>query len=267
MNFLFIGDVVGKGGRSAVKSLAPELRREFNCQFCVVNVENIANGGGMNAKTLNQLLPDYADVATSGDHVWDQKALETEIHGFDNVLRPANMGENQPGRGYGVFRNAGGGDIAVVNLMGQVFMRPSARCPFEKVREILSAIPKNVKCILVDFHAEATSEKAAMARFLDGRVTAVLGTHTHVQTADATILPGGTAFISDVGMVGAERSVLGRCPDSVVDKFVSGMPRRLPVVEKGDIRLDAVVVSYNHNTGKATAIQPISRTISVGLAQ
>lgn len=262
VNLLFIGDIVGKGGRRAVREMVPELRREFNCQFCVANVENIANGGGMNAKTLGQLIPDFIDVATSGDHVWDQKELELEIERFDNVLRPANMSCKQPGRGFAIFRNPGGGDIAVLNLMGQVFMRPSARCPFEKAEEILGAMPRNVKCVLVDIHAEATSEKAAMARFLEGRVTAVLGTHTHVQTADAKILPGGTAFISDVGMVGAEASVLGRELDAVVDKFRSGMPRRLPVVEKG-IRLDAVVISYDPETGKASKITPISRMSNV----
>ena len=260
MNLLFIGDIVGKGGRRALRELVPDLRREFNCSFCIANAENCAGGGGINAKCINDLQPDFADVITLGDHVWDQKEFELEIERFDSVLRPANLSQRQPGKGSGIFRNPGGGDVAVINLQGKVFMKESANCPFETAENLLKTIPKTVKCIIVDIHAEATSEKAAMAHFLDGKVTAVLGTHTHVQTADAKILPGGTAFISDVGMVGSEASVLGRDINAVVNKFVSGMPKRLPVNEK-DIRLDAVVISYDMNTGKAEKIIPISRMV------
>ena len=178
------------------------------------------------------------------------------------MLRPANLNPVQPGRGFGVFRNPGGGEIAVINLLGKVFVRESAYCPFETAEKVLKEIPASVKCIIVDFHAEATSEKAAMAHFLNGKVTAVLGTHTHVQTADAKVLSGGTAFISDAGMTGAECSILGRDVQAVVDKFRSGMPKALPVVETG-IRLDAVVVSYDHLTGRATAIKNISRMSTI----
>ncbi len=257
MNLLFIGDVVGRGGRRAVVKMIPDLRREFNCSFTIVNAENIAAGSGMNAKCLRE-LGDGVDVITSGDHVWDQKEFELEINGIPNVLRPANLQKTQPGRGWKVFRNPAGGDIAVINLMGKVFMKDSAYCPFETVDEILGQLLPTVKTVIVDFHAEATSEKAAMAHFLDGRVTAVLGTHTHVQTNDAKILSGGTAFISDVGMVGSEYSILGRTVESVVDKFRSGMPRRLPVAET-PVRLDAVIISYNVADGRATAIKNISR--------
>ncbi len=261
MNLLFIGDIVGKGGRRAVKELVPELRREFNCGFTIANAENIANGSGLAAKCIRD-IEDCVDVITSGDHVWDQKNFEHEIELFNNVLRPANLGRRQPGRGYAVFRNPAGGEIAVINLLGRVFMRESAYSPFETVENILADLPKTVKTIIVDFHAEATSEMAGMGYFLDGKVTAVLGTHTHVQTADAKLLPNGTAFISDVGMVGAEYSVLGREVEAVVNKFCSGMPHRLPVVEKG-IRLDAAVISYDHLTGRAIGIKNISRIASV----
>ncbi|MCF6176635.1 MAG: YmdB family metallophosphoesterase [Victivallaceae bacterium] len=261
MNLLFIGDVVGKGGRKAVKELVPELRREFNCSFCIVNAENIANGSGLAAKCIRD-LEGVADVITSGDHVWDQKNFEHEITLFNNVLRPANFSNRQPGKGYGIFRNPAGGEIAVINLLGKVFVRDSAYCPFETVENILQSLPLTVKTIIVDMHAEATSEKAAMGHFLAGKVTAVLGTHSHVQTADAKLLADHTAFISDVGMVGAEFSILGREVKAVVEKFRTGMPQRLPVVEKG-IRLDAVVVSYDMMTGKATAIKNISRMSSV----
>jgi metallophosphoesterase (TIGR00282 family) len=257
MNLLFIGDIVGKGGRKAVKELVPDLKREYNCSFCIANAENSAGGGGINGKCINDISPGVVDVITMGDHIWDQKEFEHEITGFPNVVRPANLSNKQPGKGYGVFRNPGGGDIAVINLLGKVFMRESAYCPFEKVEEILHILPRNIKTILVDFHAEATSEKAAMAHFLDGRVTAVFGTHTHVQTSDAKILPGQTAFISDVGMVGAEYSVLGRDVDAVIQKFTTGMPKRLPVNDKG-IRLDAVVLSYSYETGKAEKVKNIS---------
>ena len=259
MNLLFIGDIVGKGGRKAVLELAPELRREFNCSFCVA--ENIAAGAGLAAKCLKEIA-DVVNVFTTGDHVWDQKPFEQEIVQLENVLRPANFSTLQPGRGWRVYRNPGGGEIAVINLLGKVFVRESAYCPFETAEKVLKEIPASVKCIIVDFHAEATSEKAAMAHFLNGKVTAVLGTHTHVQTADAKVLPGGTAFISDVGMTGAECSILGRDVQAVVDKFRSGMPKALPVVETG-IRLDAVVVSYDHLTGRATAIKNISRMSTI----
>jgi hypothetical protein len=257
MNLLFIGDVVGRGGRKAVVKMIPDLRREFSCSFTIVNAENIAAGSGMTAKCLRE-LGDGADVITSGDHVWDQKDFEHEITTVPNVLRPANLHRSQPGRGWKIFRNPAGGEIAVINLMGKVFMKDSAYCPFETAEEILGQLPPTVKTVIVDFHAEATSEKAAMAHFLDGRATAVLGTHTHVQTNDAKILPGGTAFISDVGMVGSEYSVLGRTVESVVDKFRSGMPRRLPVAET-PVRLDCAIVTYNAADGRASAIRNISR--------
>jgi len=261
MNVLFIGDIVGKGGRKAVIEQVPELRREFNCSFCIANAENIAAGAGLTAKCLTE-LNDKVDVITAGDHVWDQKEFESEIKQLNNVIRPANFSTLQPGRGWAVFRNPSGGEIAVICLMGKVFMKESAYCPFETVEKILNELPKTVKTIFVDIHAEATSEKAAMARFLDGRVTAVLGTHTHVQTADAQVFPGGTAFVSDVGMTGAATSVLGRDVDAVIRKFRTGMPGRLPVVETG-IRLDAAIVTYDHITGRASAIKTISRMTSV----
>ena len=258
MNLLFIGDIVGKGGRRAVRELVPDLRREFNCSFCIANGENSAGGGGINAKCIKDIHPDFADVITMGDHIWDQKEFETEIERFPTVLRPANLSNHQPGKGFGIFCNPGGGEVAVINLLGKIFMKESAYCPFEKVEEILTLIPKTVKTIVVDLHAEATSEKAAMAHFLDGRVTAVIGTHTHVQSADAKILSAGTAFISDVGMVGSENSILGRKVDAVINKFVTGMPKRLPVNEQ-DTRLDAVVISYDIKTGKADKITAVSR--------
>ncbi|WP_176013452.1 TIGR00282 family metallophosphoesterase [Victivallis sp. Marseille-Q1083] len=257
MNLLFIGDVVGKGGREAVRMLVPELRREFNVSFVIVNAENSAAGSGLTAGCLRDLGA-AADVYTAGDHVWDQKMFEQEIVHCDNVLRPANLSKLQPGRGFGVFRNPLGGSVAVIVLQGKGFMRESAYCPFETVENILRELPAPVKTIIVDFHAEATSEKIAMGYFLDGKVTAVFGTHTHVPTADARVLPGGTAYLTDVGMVGGVESVLGREVGPVLQKFRTGMPGRLPVVEE-NIRLDGVIVSYDQHTGRATAVKNFSR--------
>lgn len=263
MNMLFIGDVVGKGGREAVKQLVPELRREFNCQFVVVNGENSAAGSGLTSGCVRDLLA-VADVVTSGDHTWDQKGFDAEIGAFRQMIRPANFSVKQPGRGWGVFPNPGGGEVAVISLLGKVFMRDSAYCPFETADRILNEeLPKSVGTILVDFHAEATSEKLAMGYFLDGRVTAVIGTHTHVQTADSRVLPGGTAYLTDAGMVGASTSVLGREVGAVLYKFTSGLPNRLPVVENGPIRLDGAVIGYDYRTGRANAITPISREINI----
>ena len=255
-NLLFIGDVVGRGGRAAVKSLVPELKRIHACSFAIVNAENSANGAGISESCIRE-MENAADVFTAGDHVWDQKSFEHEINMFRNVIRPANMSSLQPGKGFDVFRNVSGGDVAVISLMGKVFMRESAYCPFETVENILKKIPVTCKCIVVDFHAEATSEKIAMGRFLDGKVTAVIGTHTHVQTNDARILPCGTAYLSDVGMVGGNDSVLGREISDVVRKFRTGMPTKLNVVEE-NIRLDAALVSYELKTGRAVAIKTLS---------
>lgn len=263
MKFLFLGDVVGKGGREAVKKLLPELRRRFNAQFAVVNGENSAAGAGLTGSCVRELAA-VADVITAGDHVWDQKGFDLEISMFPNVIRPANLSRLQPGRPWGVFRNPAGGEVAVINLLGKVFMRESAYCPFETAERIIEEeLPRSVKTILVDFHAEATSEKIAMAHFLDGRVTAVLGTHTHVQSADARVLPGGTAALSDAGMCGADASVLGREVDAVLKKFRVGIPVRLPVVEKGLFRADGAVVTYDAATGRASAIEIFSERVEI----
>ncbi len=257
MNLLFIGDIVGKGGRKAVKKLVPELRQKFGCVFCVANGENCASGSGITEKCVKD-ISQYADVITLGDHVWDQKNFEQEIKSLHNVIRPANINPKQPGKGYGIFKIPAGGEIAVINLMGRTFLKSSALCPFTEIDRILKEIPSYVKCILVDFHAEATSEKLAMGRYLNGKVTAVLGTHTHVQTADAMVFKGGTAYITDVGMVGAEESILGRSIENVIYKFTTDMPTRLEVVETGSMRFCAAVISYDMKTGRASAITPLS---------
>ncbi len=261
MKIIFTGDMVGGIARKAISLALPEIKSEFACDFCVANAENAAGGAGITAKVLRDFAPGLIDVFTGGDHVWDQKDFFNEIGGLNNFLRPANLKATQPGRGWGIFKTKDDIELVVISLLGRVFMRDSfAECPFETADRILKEIPRSIKNIIVDFHAEATSEKAAMAHYLDGRVSAVLGTHTHVQTNDDKIFPGGTAFISDVGMAGPAYSILGRDVKAVIEKFVSGMPKRLDVAT-GDVRLDAVCVSLDPQNGKAIEINKISRIV------
>lgn len=256
LNLLFVGDIVGKGGRNAVKALVPVLKQRHSASFVIANGENCANGAGYSLTCIRD-MESVVDVFTSGDHTWDQKNFEQEIQSVRNLVRPANFSYLQPGRGWGIFRNPAGGEVAVISLLGRVFMKESAACPFETAEKIIEHLPPTVKCIIVDIHAEATSEKAAMAWDLDGKVTAVVGTHTHVQTSDARILPGGTALLTDVGMTGGHDSVLGRDVRDVVRKFRTGMPTRLNVTEK-NIRLDYAVISYELMTGRAVSIRAFS---------
>jgi metallophosphoesterase (TIGR00282 family) len=261
IRILFIGDIVGKGGRRAVTKLIPELRNDLGFQFCVANAENAAGGGGITRKCLDEMRPAVVDVFTGGDHIWDQHDFATEIGLCPNVLRPANVYSGQPGRGYGVFPLPGGGGwVGVVSLLGRTFMNGQTDCPFQAADRIAGELQATTRCILVDFHAEATSEKTALARFLDGRVSAVLGTHTHVPTADEQILPGGTAFQCDVGMVGSRESILGRAVLPVVQRFSTGMPARFAVEER-HIRLHATLVSIDSGTGRATAIERVVRDL------
>jgi metallophosphoesterase (TIGR00282 family) len=259
MRILFVGDIVGKGGRNTVNLVVPQLLREYKCQFCVANGENMAGGGGFTRQCLLELNNSGVDVFTSGDHIWDQKSFVEEIKQFPNVLRPANVAECQPGRGYGIFSDADGRKIGVICLLGRTFIAASANCPFEAAERIVAELSRETPFVVVDFHAEATSEKIAMGRFLDGKVSAVLGTHTHVPTADQQILPGGTAFQCDLGMVGARESILGRDIAPVVARFRSGMPSRFTVNDKG-IRLNGAVVTIDDN-GRAVAIERVMRDI------
>lgn len=258
MNILMVGDIVGKGGRRAVAELVPHLRRDYDCSFAIANGENMAGGGGLTRKCLNSVLRGEIDAVTTGDHVWDQRDFATTITEFDNVLRPANVHPDQPGRGYGIFELPGGVKVGVVNLLGRTFMKTPVDSPFTEARSLINRLREETPIVFVDFHAEATSEKIAMGRFLDGWVTAVLGTHTHVATADEQIFPGGTAFQCDVGMVGSRESILGRAVEPVVSTFSTGMPSRFTVVEKG-IRLHATVVGLDPDTGKARSITRVTR--------
>ncbi len=259
MRLLFVGDIVGKGGREAVTAFVPALRREYGCDLCVANAENSAGGSGLTRRCLVELTGAGVDVCTSGDHVWDQREFVHDVGRLTQVLRPANVHPGQPGRGHGLFTGSNGRTIGVVCLLGRTFMNGLADCPFQAADRIVTELRQVTPVILVDIHAEATSEKIALGRYLDGRVTAVLGTHTHVPTADETIFPNGTAFQCDVGMVGSRESVLGRDLAPVLQRFSTGMPARFTVADH-HIRLHATVVTVN-DYGRATAIERVVRDL------
>ena len=256
MRILMVGDVIGKPGRRAVKQLIPSLRAEHGIDLVIANGENTAGGFGLTLDTANELLDSGVDILTSGNHIWDQKEIIPYLDEGLPLVRPANY-PDAPGRGSLVHNN-----VLVVNLMGRVFM-PPLDCPFRTADRILedAANSGSPPVIIVDFHAEATSEKQAMGWYLNGRVSAVLGTHTHVGTVDARVLPRGTAYISDVGMTGPLDSVIGSETGVVLERFLTGMPQRLPVAN-GPVLLNSVLVEIDQDTGKAVAIERLDRTVS-----
>ena len=240
MNILFIGDIVGKPGRQAVAGLIPRLRREYRLDCIIANGENSAHGAGLTTATVRELIAAGVDLITSGDHVWDQKGFEQDIDNLPQVVRPANMSPSAPGRGSAVIKVGEKASVGVLNLLGRVYM-PTNDCPFRAARTEVTKLRRQTNIIIVDLHAEATSEKIALGRYLDGQVSLVVGTHTHVQTADEQILPKGTAYLSDAGMCGPHDSVLGRDVGAVIRRFVSGLPQRLEVATD-KIELRGVVV-------------------------
>lgn len=256
MRVLFIGDVVGRPGRHAVAAVLPGLRRDRRLDLVIANGENSAHGAGLTASTVAELQAAGVDVITAGDHVWDQKEFETQIVSLDRVLRPLNYPNHTPGSGALVVHLDDHTAVAVINALGRVYMHPHVDCPFRCLDAEVNRLRSRTPVILVDFHAEATSEKIALARYLDGRVTAVLGTHTHVPTADERILPGGTAFISDVGMTGPYDSVLGREASAVIRRFLTQMPQKMEVAT-GDVRFSAVLIELDASTGRAHNIERI----------
>ena len=254
MRIMLVGDVVGRAGRRAFRAHTPQLRAERNIDVVVVNGENSAGGKGFTRKALDELYAGGADVVTSGNHVWDKKDVFAFVDDEPFLVRPANYPEGAPGQGYCIFPFKTM-NIAVCNLSGRSFM-PALDCPFQKADEIIAALEGQADIIVLDFHAETTSEKLAMGYYLDGRAAAVVGTHTHVQTADEQILPGGTAYITDLGMVGPYRSILGVRSDLVLQKFRTGMPVRFEMAE-GAAEYAAVIVDVDPAGGCARAIERI----------
>jgi len=252
MNILMIGDIFGESGRAALRKLLPALKQEHSVDFTVVNVENAASGFGVTPQQCREFLDQGADVLTSGNHIWDKKEIIEFITKENLLLRPANFPAGTPGVGH-VTVKAGPHRIAVLNLMGRVFMNP-IDCPFRKADEVLPELRRETPIVLVDMHAEATSESVAMGWYLDGRVSAVVGTHRHVQTADERVLPGGTAYITDLGMTGPTDGIIGVDRDLILQRFLHQMPIRFEPA-KGPAALHGVVITVDPDTGRATEIR------------
>ncbi|MBN1151685.1 MAG: TIGR00282 family metallophosphoesterase [Dehalococcoidia bacterium] len=253
MKVLCIGDIIGRPGRQALASLLPDLKQQRGVDIVVANGENIASGLGITISTVSDLYAAGVDVVTSGNHVWHHREILDWLSDDHPLIRPLNYPPAAPGRGYHLFDG-----LLVVNLIGRTFMM-NYDCPFRAMDSLLADLPAGTRAVLVDFHAEATSEKVAMGRYLDGRVAAVLGTHTHVGTIDARVLPGGTAYVSDIGMVGPRDSVIGDDPDAVIQRFLTQIPSRLSV-GKGPVEFNAMLVTIDESTGLALDIQRLQAT-------
>jgi metallophosphoesterase (TIGR00282 family) len=253
IKILFIGDIVGSPGRAAVKTVVARLRREKSIDVVIANAENSAGGSGITPRTARDLFQSGCDVLTSGDHIWRRQEVIDVLNSEATVLRPANFPKNTPGHGSTVFKISVDVGVGVICLLGRVFIEAMVESPFKVVEEEIALLKKQTPVVIIDLHAEATSEKVAMGWFLDGKVTAVLGTHTHIQTADERILPRGTAYITDVGMTGPYDSVIGRNKDRIIERFLTGMPTRFEL-GTGDVQLHGVLLEVDEKTGKALTI-------------
>lgn len=253
VRILMIGDVVGSGGRDVLAAAVGRLRAQGEVDFVVANAENAAGGKGLTGAVAEELLRAGVDVITLGDHTWDQPGFENYLAQEHPVVRPANFAPGCPGRGR-VSVDTAWGRITVINLIGRVFMQPHYDCPFRAADALLQGAAAGPgRMVLVDIHAEATAEKVCLGRYLDGRVSCVAGTHTHVQTADAAILPKGTAYITDLGMTGPKDGVIGRDSESISRRFLTGMPAKFKAARQ-DTTLEGVLVSVDRNTGRAVAV-------------
>ena len=252
MLILAIGDVIGKPGRQALNTFLPQIKQEYGVDLTIVNAENSAHGIGVTPDTAEELLKAGADVLTSGNHVWSHKTILPYLDSEMPLIRPLNYPPGVPGKGY-IVKNG----VLVVNLVGRTFMG-NYDCPFRAMDTLLASLENKPKLIIIDFHAEATSEKVALGRYLDGRVSAVLGTHTHIGTIDAQILSGGTAYVTDIGLTGPIDSVIGDDPENVIKRFLTLLPYRLSA-GAGKSVINAILVRVDDVTGKATGIERIQR--------
>ena len=254
MRILMVGDVIGRPGRRAVGALVPGLRQEYRLDLVIANGENAAGGLGLTTETAEELLEAGVDVLTSGNHIWDKKEILPSLDGELAILRPLNYPPGVPGRGYLIK-----GEALIVNLVGRTFIG-NFDCPFRAMDELLEELIDSPPVVIVDFHGEATSEKMALGRYLDGRVSAVLGTHTHVGTIDTRLLPEGTAYVTDVGMTGPVDSVIGDDIEAAIGRFITQLPHRLSV-GKGDVIFNSILVEVEESTGRAKSIVRIDREI------
>lgn len=259
INILFIGDIVGAYGRAIVKHLLPGLKKELAVDLTIANGENSAHGYSMTEKIYHEFVELGIDAITMGNHTWEKKELVQKIAVFERMVRPANYPPGVPGKD-NLILEIKGVRVGIVNLLGRVFMQ-CVDCPFQTIDKLLPKVKEQqAKIVIVDLHAEATSEKCAMGYYLDGKVTAVLGTHTHVMTADDRILPGGTAFISDIGMVAAQDSVIGMKKEQILKRFITQLPEKFEPDDSGPGLFNAVLIKIDTETGKALEISKIIRT-------
>jgi metallophosphoesterase (TIGR00282 family) len=257
LKILYIGDTVAAAGRTIVRTHLRELQQEHGIDFTILNCENAAPGNGVTPTMADEFLDWGVNVLTSGNHIWNKKEILPYLNKQSRLLRPANYPPGNPGRGMTIAKTRSGEQVAVMNLQGRVYMPPTDD-PFRVADTELAALPQDVKVIFVDIHAEATSEKVAMGWYLDGRVSAVIGSHTHIPTADETILPGGTAYQTDAGMTGPFFSVIGVMKEGAINRFLTQMPTRFEPASQ-DVRLNAVVIDVNGETGKARSILRIQK--------
>lgn len=267
IKILFLGDINGKIGREAVKKLLPKLKREYKPDLVIANGENMAHGTGFTEATIKELMEAGVDFFTGGDHAFDkEKQVEGIYGGYFPIIRPANYPLDVPGKGYAEIDLKKGGKILLINLLGRVFMQMDYDCPFRKLDEILAnkdLAGNNYSAILIDIHAEATSEKIALGHYADGRVAVMLGTHTHVQTADAKITDKGMAYLTDIGMVGAADECIGVQKEGIIKTFLTQVKRQHVIPEKGKAILNAALVEINTKTKKTTNIKPITKFIEI----
>lgn len=260
MRVLCIGDIVGRPGRNAVRELLPSIISQLQVDWVIANAENASGGIGLNVETAKELLSLPINVLTSGNHIWKHKEILPFLDKEPRLLRPLNYPEGTPGSGYGFYQTPSGMTLAIVNLLGVVYMEPVVS-PFASIQSILDQLTKETPIILVEMHAEATSEKRALGWYLDGKVSAIYGTHTHVPTADEEILPGGTGYITDIGMTGPYASVIGMKKDEILQRFLTMRPSKFAVASQ-DIRLCGVILDLDPSTGKTRAIERVRRDLS-----
>ncbi len=264
MKILFFGDVIGRIGRRAIAKILPELKKKYEPDLVIANAENLAHGFGVTAKTLGEMIEAGVEVFTSGNHIWDKsEVFEIMSESKINLLRPANYPPGTPGLGYKII-NIVTKRVLVINLMGQVFLRENLDSPFRKLDEILlNERNEDLNAIIVDFHAEATSEKVALGWYADGRVSAVIGTHSHVPAADVKILPQGTAYVTDAGMVGARNSIIGDDKKNLIKRFVEQIPYPIEVPEEGPCQINAVLIEIDPKTKRAKKIKRIDEEVEI----
>ena len=255
MKILFLGDIVGKPGREMVRRFLRDFREKENVSVVIANGENAAGGSGITPRIAEELFEDGVDILTSRDHIWKKKEIYDFLNTTDKLIRPANYPEGAPGKGSTVVDVKGAGRVGAINLIGRVFME-AVDCPFARVREEIEKLRKMTPVIVVDMHAEATSEKVAMGWYLDGTVTAVIGTHTHIQTADEKVLPGGTAYVTDCGMTGPYDSVIGRKKEQVITRFLTQLPTRFEMAAEG-AEIHGVIIDTDEKEGKARGIKRV----------